>query len=47
MLDGTFSSQGLKAGVYSLKAIMSAPPAADETTEREFLLTPNPLDWSP
>ena len=44
VVSGTFGSQGLKIGVYLLKAIMSAPPAADETAEREFLLTPDPFD---
>ena len=45
VLSGTFGSQGLKDGVYLLRAIMSAPPAADQTAERELLLTPNPFDW--
>jgi len=45
VLSGTFGSQGLKVGVYSLRASLEAPPAERQTAAREFLLTPDPFDW--
>jgi len=45
VLSGTFGSQGLKAGVYLLRASLEAPPAERQAAQRELLLTPDPFDW--
>jgi hypothetical protein len=43
-LRGAFESRGLKPGIYTLRARISAPPQAPQTAQRQITLTPNPWE---
>lgn len=44
-LHGVFESQGLKPGIYLLKAMLDSPPSASQNAQREIILAPGPFDW--
>jgi len=44
-LHGAFESQGLKPGIYLLKAMLDSPPSASQNAQREIILAPDPFDW--
>jgi hypothetical protein len=44
-LRGTFDSRGLKSGIHTLQATISAPQQAPQTARRQVIVAPNPFDW--
>jgi len=43
-LRGAFESRGLKPGIYTLQARISAPSQVPQTAQRQIILTPNPWE---
>jgi len=44
-LHGAFESQGLKPGIYLLKATIDSQPSATQQAQQQIILAPDPFDW--